>query len=259
MRTRADVRTISDRELWARGAAGDAEAFGVLFERHGDAISGYLFRRAADWALAEELTSVVFLEAWRHRAVTLERESALPWLYGTATNVLRNQRRSLRRHRAALARLPRPRSEPDFAEEASERASDASTLRQLLPVLERLPGRYREVFSLCVLAELSYEEAAAALGIPVGTVRSRLSRARARMAELAAASGHELGESLQTHGGSGEAMTAKLTLPPRRPLTEEQRRRLKQHLLTEYRLTLERRAGRRPRKRVLVVTEGERC
>jgi RNA polymerase sigma factor (sigma-70 family) len=186
---------LSDRELWARGAAGDADAFGGLFDRHGDAIYNYLFRRTGDWALAEELAAVVFLEAWRRRnELRLERESALPWLYGTATNVLRNQRRSLRRHRAALARMARDDVEPDFAEDSASRASDTAAAAQLLPLLARLPTRDRDVLGLCVLAELSYEEAAAALGVPVGTVRSRLSRARARVGELPASNGHEQNE-----------------------------------------------------------------
>lgn len=189
------VSELSDRELWSRGAAGDADAFAELFDRHGDAIYNYLFRRTGDWGTAEELTAVVFLEAWRRRSqLRLERESALPWLYGTATNVLRNQRRSLRRHRAALARLPQPGIEPDFAEDAAARVTDAAAVSRLLPLLGRLSRADREVFALCVLAELSYEEAAAALGVKVGTVRSRLSRARARMGELAAASGHEQDE-----------------------------------------------------------------
>lgn len=192
-----EVSEFSDRELWAQGAAGNPDAFGQLFDRHGDAIYGYLFRRTGDWSAAEELTAVVFLEAWRRRReLRLERESALPWLYGTAHNVLRNQRRALRRHRAALQRLPRGEAEPDFAEDAATRASDAAIIRRLVPLLERLPERDRDVFALCVLAELSYEEAAAVLEVPVGTVRSRLSRARGRLAELAAASGHELNEQL---------------------------------------------------------------
>lgn len=170
----------------------------MLFDRHGDAIHSYLFRRTGDPTLAEELTAVVFLEAWRRcHDLELERESALPWLYGTATNVLRNQRRALRRHRAALARIPRPALEPDFADDAVERASDEAETRRLLPLLQQLRPAERELFGLCVLAELSYDEAAAALGIPVGTVRSRLSRARARLTELAAANGHELDEPLR--------------------------------------------------------------
>jgi RNA polymerase sigma-70 factor, ECF subfamily len=177
----------TDGDLWRRAVDGEPDAFGVLFERHAQGVYSYLFRRTADWALAEDLTSVVFLEAWRRRAdVRLERELALPWLLGVATNVLRNRRRSQWRHRAALERLPRELVR-DFAEEANGRLDDERQMRTVLRAIARLPRREQDVFALCAWAELSYEEAAVALGIPVGTVRSRLSRARARIRELSSA------------------------------------------------------------------------
>jgi RNA polymerase sigma factor (sigma-70 family) len=184
--------SVSDHDLWARGAAGHASAFGELFERHSDAIYNYLFRRTADWAAAEDLTSVVFLEAWRRcKEVRLESESALPWLYGVATNVLRNERRSRRRHSAALARLSGERDHADFIESSVERIDDECAMAQALALVARLPKSQQDVFALCVWSELSYDAAALALGIPSGTVRSRLSRTRARLAELIVASGHE--------------------------------------------------------------------
>ena len=182
----------TDAELWSRGGA---DAFGVLFERHARAVYNHCFRGTADWALAEDLTSVVFLEAWRRRGdVRLANESALPWLLGVATNVLRNGWRSRRRRAAALARLRRA-DEPDFADEVESRLDDRRAMRRVLAEVARLPRREREVLALCVWDELSYEEAAAALGVPVGTIRSRLSRARARLREreLTDASGHEPG------------------------------------------------------------------
>ena len=104
---RAEVSDPSDRVLWQRAGAGDGDAFGVLFERHARRIYNYCFRRTGDWALAEDLASATFLTAWRaQREVPLEAESALPLLYGIATNALRNQRRSFRRRRDALSRLP---------------------------------------------------------------------------------------------------------------------------------------------------------
>ena len=170
---------------------GEPEAFGILFERHARPVYNYLFRRTADWSLAEDLTSVVFLEAWRRRRdVRLQHDLALPWLLGVATNVLRNRRRSQWRYRAALERMPRERGE-DFADDANARLDDERHMRSALRAMSRLPKREQDVVALCGWADLSYEEAAAALGIPVGTVRSRLSRARARLRELGGASGHE--------------------------------------------------------------------
>jgi RNA polymerase sigma factor (sigma-70 family) len=182
----------TDAELWQRALEGEPDAFGALFERHARTVYNFLFRRTADWSLAEDLTSIVFLEAWRKREeVRLEGDLALPWLLGVATNVLRNRRRSQWRYRAALQRIPRERCN-DWAEDAHARLDDARRMRAVLGALGELPRREQDVIALCVWAELSYEEAAAALGVPVGTVRSRLSRARARMRELAAETGHEV-------------------------------------------------------------------
>jgi RNA polymerase sigma-70 factor (ECF subfamily) len=127
----------------------------------------------------------VFVEAWRRRHdLRPVGESARPWLLGVANNLLRNHRRSLRRHRAALARLPDPRPEPDPADDVAGRLADERQMRRVLALVERLPRRDQEVLALCAWSELTYQEAATVLDIPVGTVRSRLARARARLAEL---------------------------------------------------------------------------
>ena len=183
----------SDRGLWDRAREGDVAAFGVLFERHAGRIYNYCFRRTADWALAEDLTSATFLLAWRSLGrERLEAESALPLLYGIATNVLRNRRRSLKRGQDAFRRLPLPRvDEPDFAEETATRLDDEVATRQLLGLFAGLPRREQDVLALCDWSDLPYEEAAAALGIPIGTVRSRLARGRRRLRELHLESGPE--------------------------------------------------------------------
>src|SRR4051794_6587302 len=166
-----EVSAISDRVLWDRARGGDDAAFGDLFERHAARIYNYCFRRTADWALAEDLTSATFLLAWRSLGrETLQAESALPLLYGIATNVVRNRRRSLRRGREAFTRLPLPRAEePDFAEEAANRVDDRAAMRELLLLFSRLPRREQDVLALCEWSDLSYEETAEALSIPIGT------------------------------------------------------------------------------------------
>jgi RNA polymerase sigma factor (sigma-70 family) len=185
----------SDEALWRAARDGDPAAFGVLYERHARTIYNYLFRRSADWSDAEDLTAVVFLEAFRRRtdAVVVEGK-LLPWLFGIATNVLRNRRRSQWRHRRLLAQLAReqPRAvEPDVA----GRVEAAEQMRSVLERVERLPRAQQDVLALCTWSGLTYEEAAAALGVPVGTVRSRLARARASLAELEGAWRHEEAES----------------------------------------------------------------
>lgn len=117
-----------------------------------------------------------------------------PVLYGIATNVLRNQGRSERRYAAVLKRMPTLDPTPDFAAQAVERLDDEQQMQQVLTVLAKLPQRERDVFALCAWMEVSYEDAAIALRIPVGTVRSRLSRARTHLQELDPGVGHNQGE-----------------------------------------------------------------
>jgi RNA polymerase sigma-70 factor (ECF subfamily) len=180
---------LSDRGLWRRAVGGEAEAFGEIYERHADAIYNFCFRRTADWALAEDLTAMVFLEAWRkRRGVVFDDEDAVrPWLFGVANNVLRNEARRHRRFVRALAGLGAPGHSPD----SSERAADAAEMHGILASVKELPRREQDVLALCVFADLSYADAALALGVPVGTVRSRLARARNRLGELSTDIGHE--------------------------------------------------------------------
>jgi RNA polymerase sigma-70 factor (ECF subfamily) len=183
-----------DADLWARSRAGDGDAFGLLFDRHARLIYNYCFRRIGNREAAQDMLSMVFLEAWRRREKELPADKVLPWLYGIATNVVRHQHRSERRFAAALSRVPRPVGEPDFAGVVAERLDYEQQAQQALKRLRMLPEREQDVFVLCAGMELSYEDAALALGLPVGTVRSRLSRARARLRELAPGSGHKEGE-----------------------------------------------------------------
>jgi RNA polymerase sigma-70 factor (ECF subfamily) len=183
----------SDASLWARSRAGDADAFGLLFERHAKVIYNYCFRRVGNWTAAEDALSAVFLEAWRRREKELAPDKVLPWLYGIATNVIRNRRRSERRFAAAIRRLPEEVPEPAFSDTADERLDDERRMQEALALLGHLPRHEQDVFALCVWSEVSYEEAAVALGVPIGTVRSRLARARQHLRELDVICGHEEG------------------------------------------------------------------
>src|ERR1017187_3097357 len=127
--------------------------------------------------------AMTFLEAWRSRdRIAPDGGSLRPWLLGIATNVARGQRRAARRYRAALARLAVAGEVPDFAEDVSGRLYDAARIKALHRALAGLPRHELEILALCVWSGLGYAEAAEALNVPVGTVRSRLSRARAHSA-----------------------------------------------------------------------------
>jgi RNA polymerase sigma factor (sigma-70 family) len=172
---------LSDAQLWEL-AATEPDAFGLIFERHVQRVFGYCARRTADLSLAEDLTSVVFLHAWTSRtSVRLIEDSALPWLLGVATNVLRNSRRSARRYDAALARLPGTPDTEDHAERVADKIDAEHRLAAAVDAMTDLRPDERDVAQLVWWSGLTYDEAAVALNIPVGTVRSRLSRARARL------------------------------------------------------------------------------
>ncbi|HEX6699442.1 MAG TPA: RNA polymerase sigma factor [Gaiellaceae bacterium] len=185
-----NATAIVDGACWDRVRQGEAEALGELFQHHAKAIYNFCFRRTADWAAAEDLTSVVFLEAWRRRDQELAADKVLPWLFGIANNVVRNRRRALRRHSAALSRLDESVTAPDFADDVVDRIDEEQRMAAVLALVARLPRGQQEVLALCDWAGQSYEEAAAALSIPIGTVRSRLARARTALRELEAVAGH---------------------------------------------------------------------
>jgi RNA polymerase sigma-70 factor (ECF subfamily) len=172
--------------LRVRVRDGDPDAFGVLFDDCSRAVYNLAFRLTGNRHEAEEVVSLTFLEAWRLRTrVEPEGESLRPWLMGITVNVVRNFSRAARRHQAAMSRLPEPASAPDFAEELAERIDDAARLAAVRAAFGRLRPAEQDVIALCVWSELDYAAAAQALGIPVGTVRSRLSRARVKLRRLA--------------------------------------------------------------------------
>lgn len=185
----------SDAELWRAGQAGDGDAFGVLFDRYSRRVYNYCFRRTADWAAAEDLTSATFAQAWVRRDLRVET-TALPLLLGIATNLTRNHRRSLRRLQKALPRLAVNDVAPDHADEVGQRLDDAAAMTRTLEAIKALRPIEQDVLALIVWSELSIAETAATLGIPVGTVKSTLSRAReklGRVVEPGMTRGHDRG------------------------------------------------------------------
>ncbi|WP_030606832.1 RNA polymerase sigma factor [Streptomyces sclerotialus] len=165
--------------------AGDRQAFADLYEEHARAVYNHALRLTGDWSNAEEIMSDTFLAAWTTRErLNPDGGSLRAWLLGIATNKAHNAHRSLRRRLAFLARAPAPPPVDDFAEEAAGRIDDARRLAAVHAALHRLRRPEREVLALCVWSGLDYAQAAQALDIPVGTVRSRLSRARDRLSRL---------------------------------------------------------------------------
>jgi RNA polymerase sigma-70 factor (ECF subfamily) len=162
--------------LRARIRGGDPDAFGLLFDADARAVYNLAFRLTGDWSAAEDAVSLTFLEAWRLRArVDIDGGSPRPWLLGIAVNVVRNSSRARRRHQAALSRLRPPPEVPDFADSLAARIDDTVRLTRLRAAMAGLNQGEREVIALCAWSGLDYEQAARALGVPTGTIRSRLS------------------------------------------------------------------------------------
>lgn len=170
-------------DVRARIRAGDRAAFAQLFDQYAKAVYNHAYWLTADWSAADDVVSATFLQAWRLRAkVDAEGGSLRPWLLGIATNITRNQRRGDRRYRAAAQALTHHLPvTPDHADRVDGRLDDSRRLAAAVAALARLRQADREVLTLCLWQGLSYAEAAAALGIRVGTVRSRLSRAREKL------------------------------------------------------------------------------
>ncbi|MET9628845.1 RNA polymerase sigma factor [Lentzea sp. NPDC006480] len=169
----------SDADLWARG---DEHAFGELYDRYAEAVWNHAYRLTASWSTAEDLTSATFLAAWRRRTeVTLVRASALPWLFTVAGNLARSEFRRKARFSRLLLRVPRNDVQRDHADEVASSLDHESRLKQVLEAVERLPRAEREAVELVLLGELPVAQAAEALGVAEVSVRSRISRARARL------------------------------------------------------------------------------
>ncbi|NEN06912.1 sigma-70 family RNA polymerase sigma factor [Diaminobutyricibacter tongyongensis] len=178
---------FDEAAAWSSARDGDAQAFASLYDRHRDRVFGHALRLVREPHDAEDVTAVVFLEAWRKRAsVRLVEGSVIGWLLVTTTYTVRNHTRSLRRYRSALAKLPPAASQDDHAPGVDEAIDATGRERRMREAFARLSKRDQDVISLCILEELTAAQAAEALGVPEGTVKSRLSRARKRLSELAA-------------------------------------------------------------------------
>ncbi|WP_311931068.1 RNA polymerase sigma factor [Microbispora sp. H11081] len=161
----------------------EPERFAGVFDRHADEIHAYAGRRLGP-EHADDVTAETFLVAFRkrHRYDT-SRADARPWLYGIAGNLISGHRRSEVRRLRAIARTPGDAGERGSHEEERgvERASAAALRPALAAALARLSSAERDLLLLVAWADLSYEETAEALKIPIGTVRSRLHRVRGKL------------------------------------------------------------------------------
>lgn len=173
---------ITDAALLFQLSHGDETAYRELFRRHERAayrVALAVLRSPWD---AEDVVSAAFLELWRKREkVRLVDESVLPWLLTVVTYQAKNRIRTTLRYRRLLAKVPREGVEPDHADEVSRVIDAISLTKEVQKALSELRPDDASVLLLCVVQELSVGEAAIALGIAEGTVKSRLSRVKAKL------------------------------------------------------------------------------
>ena len=176
----------TDAQVIAASLA-NPSAFEAIFDRHVGAISRYL-RRRLPYPIADELTGEVFTVAFRgRRSYELGRPDALPWLYGIAANLLRRHTRVEEQELRAYARVPVDAGSGEPLDELLNRVIEPTLAR----ALAGLEARDREVLLLFAWANLGYEEIAFALELPLGTVKSRLNRARGLLRAALAPQGEE--------------------------------------------------------------------
>ncbi|WP_329519452.1 RNA polymerase sigma factor [Spirillospora sp. NBC_01491] len=163
----------------------EPEAFAEVFRRHAPDIKRYVVRRLGGDA-AEDVVAETFMAAFRQRdRYDLARPNARPWLYGIATNLMRRHVRTEVQQWRLLERTGTDPVTAPFTDRSDERISAEATRRNLAGALAALPKGHRDALLLVVWGGLSYPEVAQALGVRVGTVRSRVNRARKKLrAEL---------------------------------------------------------------------------
>ncbi|MFL6213745.1 MAG: RNA polymerase sigma factor [Blastocatellia bacterium] len=191
---REALATTNDEMLLRLMVAGDADAFAALYDRRQSGIYRFALRMSGSHAVAEDVTQDVFVALMRNsNGYDSSRGSVAAYLYGMARN-------------RVLKRLARDRSFVSLSGESTDDAASGDerfmtsddpldelsrneTIEAVRQAILALPPHYREVVVLCNMQEMNYEQAAAIIGCPVGTVRSRLHRARAMLIERLRAKG----------------------------------------------------------------------
>lgn len=177
------IHSVStDSEIIQR-SLGQPRAFAELFDRHAKVIGGYAARRLGPDA-GEDILSETFLVAFaRRKSFDTSWDSAVPWLYGIASRLIRKHRaREAKHHRSSMesARREEHVSQGDLESTIARLDAEIST-RELAPQIAALSTKDRDTLLLYAWGDLTYEEIAVALGVPVGTVRSRMNRVRTRL------------------------------------------------------------------------------
>ena len=170
----------ADSELQKRMLSGDREAFAELYRRHQRSVYGFALQMIGARELAEDVTQEVFMLLMRETVLYDEKRGSLKsFLLGVTRNFVLRRRKQER----AFVSIEGTEEQAIFDSAEGESLTQNESIREMRQAILSLPPHYREVVVLCELQELSYAEAAGVLGCAIGTIRSRLHRARTMLTE----------------------------------------------------------------------------
>ncbi|MGJ0390066.1 RNA polymerase sigma factor [Microbacterium sp. CGR1] len=172
----------SDGELLFRISRGDEPAYRMLHDRHQMPVFRLSLVLMHTSREAEEVAATAFFELWRRRdKVRIVDGSVLPWLLATTSFAAKNSLRSRRRYQRLLHRIPHDGDVPDHADEVARAMDSLKITENVREALRELNPREASVVILCLVHEVPIAEAAVVLGVPEGTIESRLSRVKTRL------------------------------------------------------------------------------
>lgn len=178
---------MGDEDLMELFQQGTLKAFEILVSRYREPLSHYLFRFVADPRECEDLLQETFLRVYRNRLSYRRIARFSTWLYTIAGNLARSEYRKRKRRRmSSLQSLNRNDEEyeveiPDDQELPDQHANEVLQTDYILGALDQIPEEFREVVVLRDVQQLAYEEIADITGLPMGTVKSRINRGRAKL------------------------------------------------------------------------------
>jgi RNA polymerase sigma-70 factor, ECF subfamily len=190
-----NIAEVTDETLLRRAAGGDEEAFVILYRRRQAGLYRFAFHMSGSTAIAEEVTQEVFVAVIRDgKRFDESRGAAASYLFGVARN---HVLKILERDRAYIGMDEDGADAAPAGEDVLSDLTRAEVIENVRKAVLELPAVYREAVVLCDLEELTYAEAADILGVPVGTVRSRIARGRAILARKLSSPGAEGSPSLR--------------------------------------------------------------
>jgi RNA polymerase sigma-70 factor (ECF subfamily) len=170
---------ISDKELMELIQAGDDKAFGVLVGRFQDRLLNFVGRIVTDRETAEELVQETFMRIFNQKNSYTPEYAVSTWIYTIALNLARSELRKRKLRRFMSLDFIKEEADVELADKFNLKAESLAPIIQ--QAIEKLPDDYKTAFVLCDIQRLPYQQIAEVMRVPVGTVKSRINRARSML------------------------------------------------------------------------------